>query len=178
MKNTKIKTNLVLVAALLLSINLGVMAQQGNGRGNGSGFQNWNNCENIPDLTEDQQSQIKTLRTAHWKDMQNFRNELGEKRARMQTLRTADKVNMDEINDLIEEMGTIRTNKQKNSVAHHMDVRKLLTDDQKVYFDSHSGNRGAGMGNKCGFRQGRGNGNGQGYGRGDRNGRSNGARWN
>ncbi len=170
MKNTKIKTNLVLVAALLLSINLGVMAQQGNGRGNGSGFQNWNNCENIPDLTEDQQSQIKTLRTAHWKDMQNFRNELGEKRARMQTLRTADKVNMDEINDLIEEMGTIRTNKQKNSVAHHMDVRKLLTDDQKVYFDSRSGRRGAGMGNKCGFRQGQENGHG--YGRGS------GCRWN
>lgn len=172
MKNTKMKTNLVLVAALLLSINLGVMAQQGNGRGYGPGWQNGNFCENIPDLTEDQESQIQTLRTAHWKDMQNFRNELGEKRAKMQTLQTADNVNMDEINNLIEEMGTIRTNKQKSAVAHRMDVRNLLTDDQKVYFDSRAGKRGAGMGNRCGFGQGRGNGNGQGWGSGS------GRRWN
>jgi Spy/CpxP family protein refolding chaperone len=172
MKNFKMKTNLVLVAVLLLSLNLSVLAQQGNGRGNVSGWQKGYFCENIPDLTEDQQSQIQTLRTAHWKEMQNFRNDLGEKRARMQTLQTADNVNMDEINNLIEEMGTIRTKKQKSAVAHRMDVRNLLTDDQKVYFDSRAGKRGAGMGNRCGFGQGRGNGNGQGWGRGS------GCRWN
>ena len=82
MKKTKMRTSLVLVAALLLSLNLGVLAQQGNGRGNGSGWQKGNFCENIPDLTEDQQSQIQTLRTAQLKDMQYFRNDLGEKRAR------------------------------------------------------------------------------------------------
>ena len=164
------KTNLVLVAALLLSLNLGVIAQQGNGRGNGPGWQNGSFCENIPDLTEDQQSQIQTLRTANLKVMQNFRNNLGEKRARMQTLQTAENVNMDEINNLIEEMGTIRTNKQKSAVAHRMGVRNLLTDDQKIYFDSRTGKRGTGMGNKCGFGQGQRNG--QGWGRGS------GCRWN
>ncbi|MCD4736713.1 MAG: Spy/CpxP family protein refolding chaperone [Bacteroidales bacterium] len=170
MKNTKMRTNLVMVAALLLSLNLGVMAQQGNGWGNGQGWQKGDFCGNIPDLTEDQQSKIQTLRTAHWKEMQTLRNDLGEKRARLQTLQTADNVNMNEINNVIEEMGTIRTNKQKSAIAHRLDVRNLLTDDQKVYFDSRAGNRGAGMGNKCGFGQGRRNGNrnGQGFGRGYR----------
>ncbi len=172
MKTIKMKTNLVLVAFLLLSLNFSAVAQQGYGRGNGWGWQSGNFCENIPDLTEDQDSQIQTLRTAHLKEMQNFRNDLDEKRARMQTLQTTDNVNMDEINNIIEEMGTIRTNRQKSAVAHRMDVRNLLTDDQKVYFDSRAGKRGAGMGGRCGFGQGRGNGNGQGWGRGS------GRRWN
>ena len=172
MKNFKMRTSLVIVAALLLTLNLGVMAQQGNGRGYAPGWQKGNFCENIPDLTEDQQSQIQTLRTAHWKEMQKFRNDLGEKSARLQTLQTAENVNMNEMNNLIEEMGTVRTKKQKKAMAHRMDVRNLLTDDQRVYFDSRAGKRGAGMGNRCGYGQGRGAGNGQGWGRGS------GRRWN
>ncbi len=161
MKMIKMRTNLVLVAALLLGLNLSALAQQGNGRGNQSGGQRGYYCENIPDLTEDQQSRIQTLRTAHWKEMQNFRNDLGQKRTRLRTLQTAENANPDEINNLIEEMGTTRTNMQKKAMEQRTEVRGLLTDDQKVYFDSRMGRRG-GMGQGYGYNNDKGRGNGRG----------------
>ena len=161
MKMIKMRTNLVLVAALLLGLSLSALSQQGNGRGNQSGWQRGDYCENIPDLTEDQQSQIQTLRTAHWKEMQNYRNGLDEKRARLRTLQTTENANTDEINNLIEEMGAKRTNMQKRAMAQRTEVRGLLTDDQKVYFDSRMGRRG-GMGKFDGCNYGKGRGNGRG----------------
>ena len=161
MKMIKMRTNLVLVAALLLGLNLSALAQQGNGRGNQSGGQRGYYCENIPDLTEDQLSQIQTLRTAHWKEMQNFRNDLGKKRARLRTLQTAENANPDEINNLIEEMGTTRINMQKKAIKQRTEIRRLLTDNQKVYFDSRMGRR-SGMGKCYGSNYGKGGGNGRG----------------
>lgn len=161
MKKLKVKTITVVVAALLLSLNANVFAQSGMGRGDGRG-NNPNQQKgyfcNIPDLTEDQQNQIDKLRTAHIKEMQDFRNQHGEKRAKLQTLQTADNVDMDKINKLIDEMGTIRIGKQKKAAAHRQAVRNLLTDEQKVYFDTKRRGRGAGMGKGYGSGHGQGRG--------------------
>ncbi|MCD4746294.1 MAG: Spy/CpxP family protein refolding chaperone, partial [Bacteroidales bacterium] len=141
MKTMKIKMITVFALALLFSLNANIMAQQqGYGQGNRKDG-NFNQqkgffCKNIPNLTEDQQTKIEKLRTAHMKDVLDHRNQMGEKRAKLQTLQTADNVNMDEINILIEEMGKIRIEKQKKAAAHRQSVRNLLTDEQKVYFDS------------------------------------------
>ena len=166
MKTMKIKMITVFALALLFSLNANIMAQQqGYGQGNRKDG-NFNQqkgffCKNIPNLTEDQQTKIEKLRTAHMKDVLDHRNQMGEKRAKLQTLQTADNVNMDEINILIEEMGKIRIEKQKKAAAHRQSVRNLLTDEQKVYFDSRMGRKG-GMGKGCGYKHGKGGGSGWG----------------
>ena len=93
------------------------------------------------------------LRVKHWKDVKSLQDDLAEKRVKLQSLRTEDKVDMDEINDLIEEAGKIRIDLAKKREAHRQEVRSLLTDSQRIVFDNHQGrgnrggrgHRGAGM---------------------------------
>ena len=91
----------------------------------------------IPDLTDQQLEQMKAMRTEHMKEMQIIRNQLAEKKARLRTLSTADKVNMTEINKVIDEMGEMKTQMMKMREQHRQTIRKMLTDDQRVFFDSH-----------------------------------------
>lgn len=95
----------------------------------------------IPDLTEEQQEKMKKLRLDMQKNKLPITNQLGEKRARMRTLSTAENPNMKEINKLIDEMGELRTKIDKLKAAHHQEVRKLLTEEQRVVFDAHSTER-------------------------------------
>ena len=155
MKTRKLNVLIVMMAAVLMSFSYQVNAQ-GHGRGQGQGWnqqnnQTWN-C-NIPNLTEDQQKKIEKMRTANMKEMMQFRNVMAEKGAHLNTLRIADKVDMTAINKAIDEMGTIRIKMMKKREAHRQSIRQILTDDQKVYFDSRRGR---------GFKGGKGHGNGMG----------------
>ncbi len=165
MRNLKIKIAAILIVA---AITTDVIAQRGYGRGYGAmNNAGWGYfCNNIPNLTQEQQTKLDALRTAHWKDVQGSRNLLAEKAAHLRTLRTSDNVDMKEVNKTIDEMGAIRSKMQKSREKHIQDVRSMLTDEQRVYFDNFQGNRGQGFG------YGRGNGSGRGCGR---MGRGNGA---
>lgn len=91
----------------------------------------------IPDLTDSQKDKMETLRLDHMKAIQPLHNEIGEKQARLRTLQTADKVSMPEIDKVIEDIGQTRTEIMKLKAAHHQEIRSLLTDEQRVFFDAH-----------------------------------------
>jgi Spy/CpxP family protein refolding chaperone len=91
----------------------------------------------IPDLTDSQKDKMQTLHFEHMKAVQPLQNEMMEKQARLHTLQTADKVNMAEINKVIEDIGQIRTEIMKLRAAQHQKIRSLLTDEQRVFFDAH-----------------------------------------
>jgi len=91
----------------------------------------------IPDLNEKQQEQIKQLRVEHMKAMQPLGNQSAEKKARLRTLTTADKVDMAEVNKVIDEIGKMQTQMMKQKEQHRQDVRNLLTEEQRLFFDSH-----------------------------------------
>lgn len=93
-------------------------------------------CQWIPNLTDQQQEQLQGLRVDHINEMTDYRNQLYEKRARLRILETKDDPKMDAINQVIEEMGAIRINMQKNRANHRQEVRKLLNEEQKAYYDS------------------------------------------
>lgn len=90
---------------------------------------------------------------------------MAEKRAHLNVLRTADKVDMNAINKSIDEMGANRTKMMKKREAHRQAIREILTDDQKVYFDSRRGRGSRGGNGQNGMgRDGQGrNGQGRGY---------------
>ncbi len=164
MKTLKFQVIGMFLIAILLSMNTNTFAQKGYGKCDGTGKGNGNGqgniCNNIPDLTADQQAKIDKLKTAHMKEIQSLRNELSEKEAHLQTLRTADKADMVSINQTIDEISVIKTTMAKSREQHFQDVRGLLTDDQKVVFDSRGQGKGFGKGN-CNYNetgQGRGNG--------------------
>lgn len=116
------------------------------------------------DLTEEQQTKIDALKLSHQKKVLHLKNELNEKKAKLRTLQTAEVSDMKAINSIIDEIGTIKTKMAKEQAAHHQEIRKILTEEQRIKFDMHQGNRG-GYGNGNGNRGGNGNRNGNGCGR-------------
>jgi len=154
------KTSLVLVAILFLALS-STYAQRGrNYQNRQDDFRPKEVCQRIPDLTEEQQTKIEALRVTHLKEMNVFRNQMNELRAKKHTLMTSDNTDMKELNGVIDQMSGLHNKMMKSSAKHTQDIRNLLTDDQKVYFDSRP--RG---------KHGHGNGMGDGYGRGSRQGR-------
>lgn len=130
------------IAALLLVAGTAFaqppgMHEQGPGREGMHGSKMSGHKGMIPGLSEEQQEQIKTLRTEHMKAVQPLRNQLGEKKARLRTLTTADKVNMTDVNKIIDDIGKMQTQMMKLKEQHRQEIRKLLNDEQRVMFDVH-----------------------------------------
>jgi len=134
--------SIMLVAFML--IGLSAYSQQGQqlrgGMGNNPDKIGKAECK-IPNLTDEQQQKINDLRVKHIKDVTPLKNELGEKRAKMRTLQSADKPDLNAINKLIDEMAAVRAQIQKKAAAHRVEVASLLTEEQRVYFNTHQGRK-------------------------------------
>lgn len=149
-----VKSSLVVALALLLSMSM--YAQYGQGRhGERQGQRERQgergNFLEMLELSEEQEAKIEDLRLSHLENMLTNRNELDEKKAKLNSLSTEKTVDMKAINSLIEEIGTLKTEMMKEKEAHHQEIRKILTDEQRIKFDLHRSNRGG---------KGRGHGNG------------------
>ncbi len=167
MKAQRIFSFVLLASVILLSVE--VMAQRGARGGmrqdarpqqralqderqqmRGQGIEY---CTFIPDLTDEQIDAISDLRTEKLKKSTDHRNQMAELRARKRTLMTSDSPDMTKIDAIIDQMTDLRKAQLKSNARHHQQVRGLLTDEQKVYFDAR-GQRG--RGNFDGRRGGRG----------------------
>ncbi len=133
----KAKYAVLPIVALLLATGIAYGQPPEMGRGKGEEMYSRGHRAMIPDLTEAQKEKMKALRIEHMKIVQQLRNQLGEKEARLRTLSTSDKVDMSEINRVIEEMGAMRTQLMKSMAQHRQKIRELLTDEQRVIFDAH-----------------------------------------
>ena len=89
----------------------------------------------IPNLTEPQKAKIKELRNNLRKEILPIRNQIGEKKARLNTLETSPKPEMESINSTIEEIQNLKTKILKIRAFHVQEVRKLLTEEQRIAFD-------------------------------------------
>lgn len=87
-------------------------------------------------FTDDQKKQMKDLQFKQDKQLLPIENQIKEKKAHLQTLRTADKADMNEINKTIEEIGKLKIEKMKIREAGIQDFRKILTDEQRLRFDT------------------------------------------
>ncbi|QKG79844.1 Spy/CpxP family protein refolding chaperone [Tenuifilum thalassicum] len=150
----------ILMVVLLLATTT-AMAQGPRNRGNNSGVQQGKSGYCMLNLTPEQEQKINDLRVNHLKEVTPIKNELREKQAHLRTLESADKPDMAAINKTIDEIGALKTKLMKARVAHRNEVSQLLTDEQRVIFNSR-GNRGFKNGMKG--RKGRGMGKGMGIG--------------
>ena len=107
--------------------------------------------QRIPDLTEDQKGKMEKLHLNMMKEALPVRNQLNENRAKYKTLSTGDNVDLKAINMLIDENAKLQADLKKKAAANHQEVRELLTDDQRIVFDSRAGGR---QGFRRGMKQG------------------------
>ena len=114
MKAQKISISVIAVA-LLMFIGSDMFAQRGDGYGRDqkSGRGNNEYCQNIPDLTPEQETKIEALRVDHLKKRTEYRNQMNELRAKKQTLMTSDKPDINEINGIVDQMTALQNKMMK-----------------------------------------------------------------
>ena len=131
------------ITLMFLVINL-VNAQQGprNGNRQGQGYGQGYGLEQGLNLSDEQQETMKTIRLKLQKDVMPVRNKLGENKAKLRTLTTSETVDMKAVNKLIDNNGQLSANIAKLRAANHQEIRKMLTDEQRILFDSKGFERG------------------------------------
>jgi len=107
------------------------------GKGN---FRNHNkgchaNAKCVMNLTEKQQEAFKNLRLEKLKTVNPLKNKLNELRAKKHSLMSAEKINSKEVNKIIDSMSNIKEKIAKANIKQKIEMRKLLTEEQKMMFD-------------------------------------------
>ncbi len=93
-------------------------------------------CMNIPDLTPDQQKKIDDLKIKFRKEMLQLNLKSKEAQARLKTLETGENVKLSEIDATIDEITALQNQKMKIRARHKQDIRNLLNEKQRIYFDT------------------------------------------
>lgn len=132
------KTIKILLAAGLMTVMGATYAQPGEGyRGERNNQRESRQRGHAGlELTDEQQAKAETLRLNMQKAALPLKNELGENKAKMRTLTTAENADMKAINKLIDSNAKLRADLDKLRAAKHQEFRKMLTDEQRVKFDS------------------------------------------
>jgi len=137
---------IMMIAAIGMTNNVWA---QGPGQGKGprgqKGKQEMQMKKMFPDLTKEQMDKIKSLRMEMLKQVNPLKAEIREKQAHLQTLSISEKPDMNAINKTIDEIGALKTKMMKIHAKFRQDVRALLTDEQRVVFDSKAGMMGKAM---------------------------------
>ena len=139
----------ILIGALVIALPLYACGRNddehcGKGQGN---KERTGGLYNIPNLTSEQTSKIQKLQLNFQKEMLKSRTHLQTKQLELQTLLN-DNAEEKTIDAKIDEIAKIRTELMKKGISHRREVRKILTDEQKAYFDL----RGFGSGYGNGWR--------------------------
>ena len=130
------------ITLMLMVINV-TKAQQGQRNGNrpGSGHGQGFGVAQGLNLTEDQQTQMKSMRLKIQQEMLPIRNEIGENKAKLRTLSTVENADLKAINKVIDSNSQLTARMAKLRAANHQAVRKLLTEEQRIMFDSRDFNQ-------------------------------------
>ena len=138
MRPLKSKILLVFILALMMGT---LLSAQPSGK----------NSNGIPGLSEDQKAQIHKLRISHLKDIQPINNQIGENRAHFKSLMNSESPDMTAINKNIDEFGSLRSQLLKKQAAHIQDIRKLLTEEQRLIFDQRRAEKANNLHQRRGF---------------------------
>jgi Spy/CpxP family protein refolding chaperone len=86
-------------------------------------------------LTDDQEKQVEKSKFDLEKAVLPLETQIEVKHAELKALLVADNPNAGTVNAKLDEIGGLRTQIQKKRVAHEMEVRRLLTPEQRLQFD-------------------------------------------
>ncbi len=182
MKSKMIRTAGILFLSILMTTSLNAQRPNQGGRGlgpcgSGDGPGRADRYAAL-DLSDEQQAEINTLRTAHYKEITPLKNKMGELKARERTLLSEETVDMKAVGKTIDEQTDLMNSIRKLQVNHQVAVKGQLSDEQVMKLQQRrqyaqrdgrrgiAGRKGAGM--REGSRDGQGSRQGAGFGRGYR----------
>jgi Spy/CpxP family protein refolding chaperone len=96
----------------------------------------------LPDLTEAQETQIEKSKLNLDKEILPLTADLDVKKAELDKLLLAEKPDKKAVYKKIDEIQTVKTKIKRLKVDHRLEVRALLTPEQRVVFDKQRSKRG------------------------------------
>ncbi len=130
--NTRvIKTAGVLLLGFLMITAVNAQNRQG-GRGQGYNDSEKSNGHQFAklELSDEQKTEITSLRTEHYKEITPLKNKMAELKARERTLLSEESVDMKAVNKTIDEQTDLMNSMRKLQVEQQVAVKSLLTDEQ------------------------------------------------
>lgn len=94
-------------------------------------------CNQIPDLSEDQKTEIDALRNAHIEKVNLLKLDVQELNIQLKRLEMADKPDQKAVNDKIDEIYVKKAAIEKERSTHRNAVQALLTPEQILAFNAH-----------------------------------------
>lgn len=158
---TIIKTNLLIILVIIMTSGIS-LAQYGGGESHDG--QGYNSCKTkggyckLPNLTDDQETQIKNLKLKFLKEKMILTNHLNEKKAHLKTLETSENPDINDINTILEEIYAIKLEIARKKAALTQEIRKILNEEQRLIFDLRRIKGSKAHGCMSGGRDGQGNG--------------------
>jgi len=134
----------ILSLAFLMIVGLGVYAQPGinkeirimRGPQNNMAMRaDHQEMAKALNLTDEQKESFKKIMLAMHKEILPVRNEIGEAVAHQKTLVSAEKPDLTAINKNIDRIGALKIELAKIEIKHRLEMRALLTDEQRLKFD-------------------------------------------
>jgi Spy/CpxP family protein refolding chaperone len=152
------KTKLLILVALV-GLSFVLIAQNPEGK---SALKSGISVEGMPhspqqraplaflNLTDAQKEAIKKSSLEMHKKIKPVRNELGEAEAHQRTLMTAEKPDIKAIHRNIERIGELKVEIAKIAAAQRLELRGLLTDEQRMKLDMFRERKSSGQGRMAG----------------------------
>lgn len=116
--------------------------QRGERKGNHEREHNRERGMAMLNLTDAQKEQMKLLRLEHAKATKSDQQTLKLKMVELSNLVANDDPENKEVNKLTDEIGSLRTSLFKAQIAHRIEVRSILDEEQKIKFDKTKLRRG------------------------------------
>ena len=126
------KTKYLILPILLLGLSMPTLAQMGPA-GDGSGMEKANKLQELQ-LTIEQEDQMQNLRYDFEKVQITLKANLKTEQLELKKLKQADEPNKKKIHAQIEKVGDERVALEKARADHHLEIRKVLTEDQYKIF--------------------------------------------
>ena len=137
MKKQWIVTTGIFLLTIVLSSGLQAQVKHRGGQGHKYAHQGNQFHGKALDLSEDQQSELKSLRLENYTSMKPLKNKMAELKARERTLMSEQKVNLNEVNSVIDEQTKLSNQIRKMQAAHKVKVKSVFTDEQLMKLEQH-----------------------------------------
>ena len=90
----------------------------------------------IPNLTEEQKTEIKKIKEESRKKAEPQRKEAKDLRSKLNALKTAENPDQQQINSLIDKSAKMKAEMEKSRTASELKVRGILTPEQRKFVDA------------------------------------------
>lgn len=107
---------------------------------------------NMLDLSDEQLEEIQAIHLNGQKEMLTLRTTLQQKRAELRTLTIGDNYDKGKVAQLAEEIGDLHTQMLTKRTTHQQQIKEILTEEQRIKFDTFHMNNMGRKGMRCASR--------------------------